>query len=365
MTLLINNDDVKQVLTMDLTLNALRDAYMDLAKGEAVCRPRVDIRIPTSSPERVYQWGTMEGGSTRGYFAIRMKSDIMWEQEYGGTRTREKYCIRPGLFYGLVLLFSIENGEPLAIINDGYLQHLRVAGDAAIGVQLMARKNAAVVGMIGSGGMARSHIEAFTLVRDITRVKVYSPTPEHREAYAREVTETYGIDAVPVSSAEEAHRGVDILAECSDAVVPALFGRWIDPGTHIVTPGSGGMDAEARSKVNRWLRLGTAPAPAGLPDLGVPDEVISYVARAGEAMQQDGAVRIAGPTADRQAVSLADLLVDPSRGRSSDDEITYSERGNIQGAQFYPIAGEIYERAKARGLGREIPTEWFLQDIRD
>ena len=152
--LFLNNDDVKQVLTMEVTMAALDQAYRELARQEAVCRPRIDIQIPTKDSEKIYQWGTMEGGSTRGYFAIRVKSDIIYEQEYEGTRTQEKYCVQPGLFCGLVWLFSIENGEPLAIINEGYLQHMRVGADSGIGAKYMAKENAEVLGMIGSGGMA-------------------------------------------------------------------------------------------------------------------------------------------------------------------------------------------------------------------
>ncbi len=119
MTLILNNDDVKQVLTMELTMRALEEAYREVARGEAVCRPRIDIQIPTKDPQKLYQWGTMEGGSVSGYFAIRMKSDVITEKEYQGVRTQEKYCVRPGRFCGLILLMNINNGEPLALINDG------------------------------------------------------------------------------------------------------------------------------------------------------------------------------------------------------------------------------------------------------
>ena len=154
--LFLNNNDVKQVLTMEVTMDALDKAYRELARQEAVCRPRIDIQIPTKDAEKIYQWGTMEGGSMSGYFAIRMKSDVIYEQEYQGAITQEKYCVRPGSFCGLILLNSIENGEPLALINDGYLQHMRVGADSGIGAKYMAREDATVVGMIGSGGMARS-----------------------------------------------------------------------------------------------------------------------------------------------------------------------------------------------------------------
>ena len=105
--LFLNNDDVKQVLTMEITMNALDQAYRELARQEAVCRPRIDIQIPTQDAKKIYQWGTMEGGSTSGYFAIRMKSDVIYEQEYRGAITQEKYCVQPGRFCGLILLNSI------------------------------------------------------------------------------------------------------------------------------------------------------------------------------------------------------------------------------------------------------------------
>ena len=88
MTLILNNDDVKQVLTMEVTMAALEKAYVELVEREAVCRPRIDLQVPTPEPGKMYQWGTMEGGSTSGYFAIRMKSDIIYEQEYNGPRRR-------------------------------------------------------------------------------------------------------------------------------------------------------------------------------------------------------------------------------------------------------------------------------------
>ena len=107
MTLIINNDDVARLLTIEDTIEALERSYRDLAVGEATCRPRIDIRIPTSDPAKNYQFGSMEGGSTAGYFAVRMKSDVIYETSYGDVTTQEKYCVRPGLFCGLIFLTSV------------------------------------------------------------------------------------------------------------------------------------------------------------------------------------------------------------------------------------------------------------------
>jgi len=364
-TLLIDNDIVRRVLKPAAVRRALESAYRSLASGEAVCRPRIDIRIPTRDPAKFYQWGTMEGGSTGGYFAIRMKSDIVYEREYEGVRTQEKYCVRPGRYCGLVFLTDVETGAPLAIINDGHLQHLRVAADSAIGADLMARKDCRTLGMLGSGGMASSHVEALLEVRQIERVKVFSPTRPHRERFAEETAGRYGIRCEACDEPREVCQGADILAACTDSARPVIRGEWLEPGMHVISIG-GRPDDAALSRFDRTLRLGTAPAPVGRPELATADEVLGYLARPQdprwEASRIGRASRATGPGIE---ISFGDVVGGKVPGRTSRDEITYSRRGNIQGAQFFAVAAVAYEAARREGLGRDLPTDWFLQDIRD
>ena len=370
MTLFINNDDVAKVLTIEDTMAALEESYRQLVTKESVCRPRVDIQIPTSDPNKIYQWGTMEGGSTSGYFAIRMKSDVIYEREYNGVVTQEKYCMKPGLYCGLILLTSIENGEPLAFINDGVLQHMRVAGDGGIGVKYMAREDAEVVGMLGSGGMARSHMDAFMCVRDIKRLQVYSPTPANREAFAAEMRAKHGIEVVVHDNPRDIYKGADIVAALTDSAVGVLNGEWVEEGAHVVSVGGGGGKADQATldKVDVYFRFGSAPGPFGLPDMALDDEYITYAAQpefnSSFKMKRSGRRGHGAALPDRM-ITFADIMEGTNRGRSSAAQITYSERGNIQGAQFWAVGGVVYEKAKAAGLGHEVPTEWFLQDIRD
>lgn len=367
--LIIDNDIAASVLEMPDVIEVLERAYHDLVSGDAICRPRIDMRFPTGKERQVYQWGTMEGGSaSSGYYAIRMKSDVLTEVDHAGTRTQEKYCVEPGTFCGLVLLLSTRTGEPLAILNDGALQHMRVGADTAIGVKHAARDDARVVGMLGSGEMARSHLDALLAVRPIEMVRVFSPTKANRDRYAAEMTEQHGVQVIPVGEARAAFRDADIICGCTDAVGEVIIGDWLEPGMHVTCVG-GGLDRRAWEVIDVWLRFGTVPAPVNDPAWRPEDEFLAYVARPGDpvwAHHRHGRVR--RPPAGRDAPRLAyldDFIARGASVRATDSEITYSERGNIQGAQFFAVAGHAYELARERGLGRELPTGWFLQNIRD
>jgi ornithine cyclodeaminase/alanine dehydrogenase-like protein (mu-crystallin family) len=367
MTLVIDNKIVAKLLTIEDTIAALEEAYLDLAQGEAVCRPRIDMRIPTRDPAKNYQWGTMEGGSTKGYFATRIKSDVIYEQTYAGATTQEKYCIRPGTFCGLILLTSVENGEPLAFINDGVLQHMRVGGDGGIGVKYMANPDAEVVGMLGSGGMSRTHMQAFIAVRNIKKLQVFSPTKENREAFGREMAAKYNMEVKVCDRPEDVYKGAHIVAALTDSAVPVLDGSRLEKGAHIVNIGGSGLPDEASmARVDVYLRFGDAPGPTSRPDLHFDDEFIAWEARPNARKHGDGRrKRSHGAMLTEKRVGLADLVAGKVKGRSSADQITWSERGNLQGAQFYAVAGKVYEAAKRAGLGHEIPTEMFLQDVRN
>jgi ornithine cyclodeaminase/alanine dehydrogenase-like protein (mu-crystallin family) len=215
--------------------------------------------------------------------------------------------------------------------------------------------------------MARTHIEAFRLARNIKKIQVYSPTRAHREEYAKEMGERFGIQTIPLDSPRDVYKGAHIIAGCTDSAVPIITGKWLEEGTHVTCIG-GKPDEDTLQRIDVSLRLGNAPAPWGLPEMGLADEYLTYAATPGEnagfRMKRAGK-RAHGAIAEDRCVLLEELLTGKRKGRTSDQQVSYSERGNIQGAQFFAVAGKVYELAKAKGLGREIPTEWLLQDIRD
>ena len=254
--LFIHNDIVEQLLSMEACIDAMEAAFRQIPSGRAIHRPRLDMYAPCELDDGYFRWGTMEGVND-GFFAIRMKSDVVsWPSDTAGNRRENKYCVRPGTFCGLIMLFSTQNGEPLAMINDGHLQHVRVGGGAGIGAKYLAQEDAETVGMLGSGGMARTFLEAFCVVRNIRRVKVYSPTAANREAYAAEMSQKLNIEVVPVDTAREAASGVEILSTCTDSMSPTFEADWLEPGMHVAMLGAAEVSFEALDRFDVKIRQG-------------------------------------------------------------------------------------------------------------
>ena len=217
----LTNEQIQQVLDMKTCIAAMEDAYRELNEQRAGYRPRIDFYVPQEP--HYYRWGTMEGASRQlGVFAIRMKSDMLAWENQDGFMVEDKYCMERGRYCGLIFLLSTRNAEPLALMNDGYLQHMRVGACAGLGTKYLARKNSKVLAMIGSGGMARSYAEAIKQVRPIEVMRVFSPTRANREAFAAEMTEKLDMEVIPVDSPEKALKGADVVSLTTDSLVPVI-----------------------------------------------------------------------------------------------------------------------------------------------
>ena len=368
--LFIDNAAVEKVLTMEECIEAQDVAFRGLPRGASVHRPRIDMYVPTDRTDGYYRWSTMEGASKDlGIAAIRMKSDILyWPKDEQGNWKEEKYNTREGLYCGLVFLFSTRNGEPLAIINDGIIQHMRVGGGAGLGVKYLSREDSHTVGMIGSGGMARTYLQAFCAVRDIRNVNVYSPTKKNREAYAAEMSAKLEVDVRPVGTPQEAVDGADIVAAATNAMVPALLGEWLQKGQH-VTDVRAELDDNVYQRANVIFRQGVShsrPRNEDAAHMGDGYNRGDYVAGDEEELKRLPKRHSTGAIGSgAEYPTFNDLVGGKHPLRTSPDDITlYLNSGN-QGLQFAAVGAAVYNRCKEQGLGRELPTEWFLQDIRD
>ena len=151
-----------------------------------------------------------------------------------GIRRKYKPPAIDGKFhFGLIFLFGIEKGELRAVMHDGYVNQMVTGATGALGVKYLSPDDAHFVGTIGSGWQAQGQLKAVATVRDITDVKVFSPTEANREAFARTMSSEIGAEVIPVSSYEEAVRGSDIVITATSSYAPFLRGDWLEPGQHI------------------------------------------------------------------------------------------------------------------------------------
>ena len=377
--LIIDNATVLQLLTMQDCIRVQEAAFRKLPSGGAMHRPRIDMYFPCEREDGYFRWGSMEGASD-GYFAIRMKSDVVtWPKDADGKWTEEKYCREPGTYCGIIFLVSTRNGEPLAFIHDGILQHMRVGAGAGIGAKYLSREDTHVVGMLGSGGMARTFLEAFACVRDIRLCKVYSPNPERREAYAAEMSRRLGIEVRPVDSAREAVRGVDLLSSCTNSMQPVYDADWVEKGMHVTNLGRREVPDAAIDRFDVVVRQGTAglqmrqterfQAERGHSPAAFIGGTAVEMQRIPAQNAQPGLGGDSPEFMDRgrggDKPEFADLVTGKCKGRTSRDQVTFYRNVGNQGLQFSSVGGWVYEQARESGKGRTIPTEWFLQDIRD
>ena len=365
--LLIDNPVVAEVLNMLDCIEAQEAAFRQIPDGGAAYRARIDMYAPCEREDGYYRWGTMEGYND-GIFAIRMKSGVItWPRDASGRWTEDKYCVEPGTYCGLIMLFSALNGAPLAIIKDGHLQHMRVGGGAGIGVKHLARADARMVGLLGSGGMARTYLEAVCAVRDIREVRVFSPTKANRELYAEELAARLGVAVTAVESAREAVRGTDILVTATDSMQPTFEAEWLEPGMHVTNLGPDELSQTALDRMDVTIRQ-------GIPGMQMPESE-----RMTSGIGHSPMAVLAGTEAELKRLPLkrerdiyrqdhptyCDLVTGAVPGRCTDTEITFYQNTGFQGLQFSAVGGLVFQKVRDAGLGQEIPTDWFLQDIRD
>ena len=377
---IFSNEDIEAVCDMGSCVDALFQGLKAYSRGDAAQRPRVDLLAPTSRPGEFSSFSTMDGIIRGGYYALRIKPDILSWPVINGMRRRITYCYKPGLYGGLILLFRAENAELVAIMNDGYVQHMRVGALAALGARYLSREDSATVGIIGSGAMARSYALAFAAVRPVKKIKAYSPTAENLRAFCEEMTKNLEIEVVAEKDSESVVKGSDIVAACTNSMDPVILGRWLEPGMYVANTTNWEFDEEVFQKITL---VGQVLNRSLLDVSRVVDDnfelrlnVMAYVAG-----QPEERAKIPTPKEkqvvmpDATWVPCVDWATERQLGRKSDEDITLLAElvgstipgaiasAGIQGLQFVAVAGRAYELAEAKGAGKELPLDMFLQDI--
>jgi ornithine cyclodeaminase/alanine dehydrogenase-like protein (mu-crystallin family) len=296
----------------------------------------------------------MEGALFDGdYMALRITSDIIREASVDGAPRREKLPRGPGNTYcGLIMLFSLKRLAPVAIIQDGYLQIYRVACTSALSARLLAREGAGDLGLLGSSGQAWAHLVAMNAVFSLKQVRVFSPTTANRLSFARRAREELGIAVTPVDSAHAAVAGADLLVLATNTVRPIINGEWITPGAHVISILSDDDKTPRREIDDETVRRAAL--------------VISHSKEAAKTQKQRDLwdpVQ-AGILRWEDIHDLSEVMAGSAPGRQQPEGITLFKNNIGIGLQFAAVAPQVYERARAAHVGREVPAGWFLQEMK-
>lgn len=362
MTIVLNDDDVSKVLPMKDCIEALEEAFRDLGQGAAVNAPRRDSFMAVSKPDHYYSFKTMEGGLERlGVVAQRINSDLIRYEVANGVPHRVKVPAAPGNRYvGLIHLYSSETLELLAIMTDGYLQKMRVAGTTGVGAKYLAREDARVVALLGSGGQAETAAWALAAVRPINCIQVFSPSKEHREAFSRKVASTLGIDVIPKETEEKAIEGADIIAVATDSHGPVVKEKWVGKGQHLTCILPSDFDEETWQKCDFIITSGPM-GDEGFTTRRSKNEKLNSIFSSKDYNKTEGE---RSKHYQDKIYSLSDMLLGKGPRRTSPDQITLMNKNWGLGIEFASVGKLVYDRARAAGIGKELPTEWFSQTSR-
>src|SRR5438105_5577943 len=210
--LVLSNEEIAKLLTIEECMAALEPMYRDVAEERVLFSPRVDNIAPNSHPEGYYAFKHMGGTWPREKVqALRVNSDVVTHPLVAGSPRRVKQPLAPGeRWVGLVLLFSTETGQLLAMFPDGVMQRMRVGAANGIAMRHLAREDATSLAIIGAGWQAGAQLMAALATRPIRRVRVYSSRAESREQFVAEARALHGIDITAAASADACVEGADV-----------------------------------------------------------------------------------------------------------------------------------------------------------
>lgn len=318
MALYLAESDVRQLLTMPMAIELVETSFRRLAAGSATNHSRQRLHVP--------------GKAILNYMAA---SDVE-----GGFIGLKIYSISQGVARFIIPLISAETGEMAALIEADYLGQLRTGAASGVATKFMARPDAHTAAIIGTGSQARTQLEAIACVRKLQAVRAYSRDAGRRERFAKEMSARIRMEVQAVTSAEEAVRGADLICTATTAATPVVEGRWLARGAHINAIGINvaqkrEIDAEA---VNR-------------ADLIAADSPEQSRRESGDLIGAFG--DDAGKWA--RVRDLAQIVAGKIPGRTDPNQITLFKSNGIA-IEDVVAAGWVYETARQRRIGREVPV---------
>jgi alanine dehydrogenase len=297
--MVLGEEEVRSLLRMEELIPAMAGALRDLSAGKVEQPMRVVLPV----------------SEHKGFFAVM--------PAYGGALGAKLVTFYPNnkgihTHHAMILLFRPETGEPLVTMDGRLITEMRTAAVSAVATDVLARADAPVLAILGSGVQARSHLEALRIVREFREVRVWSP--RNSGEFARQFS------VLAVATAEEAVRGADVIVVATAATTPVLQGEWLAPGVHI--------NAVGATRPN-WREL----------DGEVLRKARIYVESREAAMKESGDIIAAG----RVFAEIGEVVGGLKKGRTSAEEITLFKSVGVAVEDI--VAADLVYRRKLRVQG--------------
>lgn len=314
--LLLREADVRAVLTMPDAVRCVEEAFGRQGRGEMRGQPRTRVRFPV--------------GTLNVLPAVDLTLGV------AGVKT---YIAVGGVARFVVLLFDLDGGALLAMIEADYLGMMRTGAASGVATRHLAASGPHTLAVIGTGWQGRGQVEGVLSACAVSEIRVFSRRPEQRAAFARQVEDEFGVACIACASARDAVAAATVICTATNATAPVLEAADVADGAHINAAGSNSL---LRREIDDGLvrRAGTI----------VVDSRVQARAEAGDLLtaHQRGWLDV------ESLPELGDIVAGRLQGRRNGAEITIFESLGL-GAQDVVVAAHAYRQARVAGLGDEVP----------
>jgi ornithine cyclodeaminase/alanine dehydrogenase-like protein (mu-crystallin family) len=317
MTLHISEGEVRSILTMSMAIEAVEEISRKQANGEVIVHPRRRFELPAG-----------------GFFHYMAAADFK-----AGYVAMKQYTFVRGKIRFLVPLYEVATGDLVALIEADYMGQLRTGAASGVATKYLARPDARIAAIIGSGGQARTQLEAVAEVRRLQSARVYGRDSNRREKFAKEMSQRLGFPVIAAASAGETVRGADIVCTATTASHPVVSGADLGAGVHINAIGA-----------NHAHKRELDDEAVASADLIVVDSVEQSRQEAGDLI-----IAFKGDEVCWTGVKkLSDVVAAKTAGRTSPGEVTLFKSNGIASWDL-AVAMKVYALAREKRLGRPLP----------
>lgn len=350
MVMIVNEEEGRNLLTMRECMDLMEDVFREIGRGNGVNRPRLRYSCPTPDPQARYFANIHAGALPKyGVAALRLNSRLAQEKDHATRRVEFRHPTRR--YWGHFLIYSLETAELLGIIVDGTISPLRVGATSGAAVRLLARADARVAGLFGTGHQAELHARALVDALPLERLKVHSPSRAHREDFCRRFATELGIPVVSADEPREVVRGADVVCCATNSSGPVFDGRDLEPGQTVVSIVNSDVVFERHEVDRETFRRSDR--------IVVNDRESVHANRQKELLEPIEA----GETSWDRVAELGQVVNRTVPGRRGDADIVYYKNNSGMAIQFAAMGKAVLDKARRTGAGREVPGEWFSADL--